>query len=122
MPITFRFESNIVVIAMEGDYSVEEIYNTAQQVLAHPQIPASPKLLLDLRHSASIAKRSSESVNRVARFFGSISARFSNKIALVAANDLQYGLMRMGSAGAESRGVKSEVFRTLDDAQAWLTS
>jgi len=122
MPVDYTFDGTIVVIAMRGEYSMEDIYKAAKESLADPNCPAHPRLLLDLTSSASISKRSSEDVNRVASFFGSMSKHFSDHIALVAPEDLKFGLMRMGSAGAEAQGVKSEVFRSLDDARKWLMS
>ncbi len=75
MPVSYRFDTNIIVITMEGEYSNEEIYKVTQASLADPHFPNEPKLLIDLTGSVSLRDRSSENVNRVARYFGSVSAQ-----------------------------------------------
>jgi hypothetical protein len=122
MPVTYRFDSNIVVLDMVGEYSVDDIPKTILNSLADAQCPATPFMLVNLSESMSIFKRSSEDVITMARSLVSLGKRFNNHIALVAPNDLQYGLMRMGSVFSEELGMKVEVFHTFDKARQWLLS
>jgi hypothetical protein len=39
---------------------------------------------------------------------------------MVAVTDLAYGMMRMGSAVAESQGIAARVFRDRESAMEWL--
>lgn len=120
MPVTYHYDTNIVVLALVGEYSVDELHSALLKSLEDPQCPSKPCLLIDLTASESIQKRSSDQVNSMARFVGSLGQRFSNRIAMVASRDLHFGLVRMGSAGAEERGVHTEVFRNIQDARKWL--
>lgn len=67
MPVTYRFDSNIVIIEMVGEYSLNEIPATILNSLADSHCPANPSILIDLTESLSIYKRSSEDVATMAR-------------------------------------------------------
>ncbi len=120
MPVQYRFDSNIVVIEAIGEYSMEEFRTTLLDSLNDSQRPASSFLLIDLTQSVSIYNRSSEDIKTMARFVASQGDRFNNRIAMVGPNDLPYGMMRMGSAGSERRGIEARVFRSLAEARKWL--
>jgi hypothetical protein len=122
MPVRYRFDSNIVVIEMVEEYTTNDVRTTILNALADSARPPNSYLLINLMDSRSIYDRSSEDIKVMANFVGSLGNRFNNRIALVAPNDLIYGPMRMGSVGAEERGVKSEIFRTFEEARKWLLS
>jgi len=122
MPVKYRFESSIVVLEMSGDYSMDDLRATILNALADSARPSGAFLLIDLSRSRSIYDRSSEDVKTMARFIGSLGRHFNDRIALVASEDLPFGLMRMGSVGSDERGIKSEVFRTIAEARTWLLS
>ncbi|MDE3058886.1 MAG: hypothetical protein KGJ59_13110 [Bacteroidota bacterium] len=90
--------------------------------LADSACPANAFLLINLSESQSIYKRSSEEVKTMARFIASQGKRFNNRVALVAPDDLPFGLMRMSSVGSEERGIQAEVFRDFAKAWEWLLS
>jgi len=120
MPATYRYDSNLVILELAGDYSMDDIRAAIRGSLADQSCPEKPRLLIDLTSSEVLRKRTSEDVKTIAEFVASLAERFDNRVAMVAPKDYQYGLMRMGSAGAESRGVSSRVFRAFDDARKWL--
>jgi hypothetical protein len=120
MPVNYRFDSDIVVVEMVDEYSMDDLRTTILNSLADSECPANPFLLINLAESKSIHNRSSENIRTMSRFVASLGKRFNNRIALVAPDDLTFGLARMGSAGSEERGIKSEVFRTLAEARTWL--
>jgi hypothetical protein len=121
MPVTYRFDSNIVIIEMVGEYTMDDIPKTILYSLADSNCPSNPSISVNLTESLSIYKRSSEDVITMAKSLVSLGKRF-NRIALVAPNDLQYGLMRMSSVFSEGFGITVEIFRSFDDAQKWLLS
>ncbi|MGO9481707.1 MAG: STAS/SEC14 domain-containing protein [Candidatus Kryptoniota bacterium] len=122
MPVKYRFDSDIVVVEMVGEYSMDELRAAILNSLADPERPGNSFLLINLTESQSIHERSSSEVATMARFVASLGKRFNNRIALVAPDDLPFGLMRMSSAGSEQRGIRSQVFRTLAEARKWLMS
>jgi hypothetical protein len=120
MPVHYRFDSNIVVLEMVGAYSMDELRTVILNALADSSRPPNSFLLIDLTGSRSIYDRSAEEVTTMAGFVATLARQFNNRLALVAAEDLPYGLMRMSSVGSEERGIKAEVFRTAAEARNWL--
>ena len=122
MPVTYRFDSKIVVIEMVDEYSIDDLHAAVLNSLADSECPVKPSILFNLTESRSIHTRSSEEVKASAISLASLGKHFSNRIALVASTDLAYGLMRMGSVFAEEEGAKPQVFRTFVEAWKWLSS
>ena len=122
MPVTYRFESNIVVMEMVGEYSLDEIRQTLLNALADPRRLANACLLVNLTESQSIYKRSQVELQSAAQFLASLAKGFNNRIAFVSSKDLPFGLARMVSVGADDIGIETEVFRTMAEARRWLLS
>ena len=121
MPVTYRFDSTIVVIELVGEYSMDDVRRGILNSLADSRCPAAPCILIDLNKSVSIYKRTPEDVKTMVIALSSLRERFS-RIALVAQHDLPYGLMRMGSVFSEEQGMPVEIFRTVASARTWLLS
>jgi hypothetical protein len=122
MSVKYRFDANIVVVEMIGEYSLNDIRTTILNSLADSARAPDSFLLIDLTKSKSICFRTSQEIQTMAIFVGSLGSRFNNRIVLVGPDDLKFGLLRMGSVGSEDRGVKSEVFRRFEEARKWLLS
>ena len=122
MPVQYRFDSHIVIIEVVDEYSMTDFRTTILNSLADSKCPTDSVLLINLTASKSIYNRTTEDVSAMARFVATLGNRFHNLIALVAADNLPFGLMRMSSAGSEERGITSRVFRTLPDARKWILS
>lgn len=122
MPVSYRFDSNIIIIEMIGEYSVADLRATILNSFDDPDCPKNPTLMIDLSKSSSIYQRTSASVNAMAGFIASYGNKFNHRIALVAPDDLTYGLMRMSSAPADLHGIEVEISRTYEKAREWLLS
>ena len=120
MPVLYRYDSDIVVVEIVAEYSMDELRKTILNSLADPQCPQSAVLMINSGGSQSIYKRSADDVKTMAQFIASLGKSFHNRIALVAPADLPFGLMRIGSVGSEDRGIDSSVFRSMAEARAWL--
>lgn len=120
MPISYSFDTRIVVVRMEGKYSTGELKDAILAAVADPACPADPVMMFDLRDSQSLEDRSADEVRDMARFLASHGARFGNRLGMVAPTDLSYGLMRIGAVTAEMKGLSAEVFRTFEEARDWL--
>ena len=120
MPVTSRHDDNIIVIEMSGEYSHEEartvIYNTFME-RSHPK---NAVLLIDLTESKSINQRSSENIIALADYINSFREYYNNRLALVAPDNLKYGLMRMTAATGERLGIEINIFREYSKARKWL--
>ena len=122
MPVIYRFDTSIVILELVGEYTMGDIPATIKKALADSQCPSQPCILTDLSESLSISKRSSDDVIAMALSLVSLGKHFNNRIALVAPNNLPYGLMRMGAVFSEEHGMKVEIFRNYADARKWLLS
>ncbi|HUI30179.1 MAG TPA: hypothetical protein VLX91_08170 [Candidatus Acidoferrales bacterium] len=122
MPVKYRFDANITVIEMTGEYSMDELRTAFLDSLADNDRPADSFLLINLTESLSFKNRPSNDIKAMASFVASLGKRFNNRIALVAPDDLRYGLIRMGSSAVDQGGIDSRVFRDFTKARNWLLS
>jgi hypothetical protein len=122
MAVTYRFDFHIIIIEMAGEYLMDDIRKTLLIALNEPKCPASPVLMINLTESQSIYHRTPEDVKAMAHIIVSQGKSFNHRLALVAPNNLAYGMMRMSSVEAEDWGIKAGVFRTFSEAREWLLS
>ncbi len=120
MPVNYRFDNCIVVVELVGEYSTDELRSAFLNSISDPKRPEHSCLLIDSTESRSIRTRSSAEIKSMARFLETLGEHFNNRIAMVAPEDAPFGLMRMGSAEAEERGVQYDVFRSFAEAREWL--
>ena len=122
MPVTYRFDSNIVVIEMIGEYPLDDIRATIINSLADTKCPTTPFILVDFSRSRSIYSRSSNDIKTMAHSLSTLTKRFNGRVAMVTPDDLSYRLMRMDSVFSMEGGFEPEVFRTYTDARKWILS
>lgn len=120
MPVTFDFEDRILELRMVGAYEPAEIRTALLAAVADPRSAEVLGLIFNVSDSESLAGRPSEAVLEMGRFLASQAHRYGNRVALVAAADYAYGLMRMGSSAVEREGVAAQVFRDETGAREWL--
>jgi len=122
MPVNYRYDENIVIVEPVGEYSTEELRTVVLNALADANCPASCRLLINIGGSHIIYSRSNSEINIMSRFLASHSKHFNDRIALVASDDAQFGILRMGAIVADEKGIQSGIFRSFDDAKKWLLS
>ena len=122
MPVLYRFDSNVIIIELIGEYSINEFKALVSNLFNDPSCPQNPVLLIDLSNSRSIQNRSSASINSMASFIASYAERFNNRLAIVVPDDLTFGLMRMSSVEADSLKISFKILRTMEEARAGLTA
>ena len=115
MPVTYRFDSNIVIIEMIGEYPLDDIRATIINSLADTKCPTTPFILVDF-------SRSSNDIKTMAHSLSTLAKRFNDRVAMVAPDDLSYKLVRMDSVFSMEVGFEPEVFRTYTDARKWILS
>jgi hypothetical protein len=118
--VGYSIDSDIVVFQTSGEYGPDELRATLRAALADPALPAKPLILVDIRGSISIQKRSASEIAETARFVAALSAQFGPRLALVVDSDVAYGLMRIAAVHAAQGGVDIQVFREFEPARAWL--
>lgn len=123
MPITslFKPEKRLIMSIHIGSVSDEEFLSFYERLFKDPRFDRSYNHLVDLRQTESNA-RSSEVLREFAEFaqkqYENTAA--SPKIAVVAPNDVSFGLARMYELFSGTIPWDFVVFRSMDAALAWL--
>jgi hypothetical protein len=120
MPVRYSFKDNLFHMEMEGSCTHKDVLEVFLSALEDPAFPSDPQFVFDVRKSEVLATRDPEEVKAVARFFSENAERVGNRCAIVASEPVHYGLSRMGAAFAEFGGAEVRVFRSLEEAVAWL--
>jgi hypothetical protein len=116
--VRFWRERGCALVAFDGTYD-----GAAALAVIDEALRASPPavgLLLDLSASESFRGRSSDDLRGIATFLSSRRALFGARLATVGRSDLSYGLLRMGTVFVSQHGIETEVFRSREEAVAWL--
>ena len=121
MPVTYAFRDDVLEVQASGSYAPVEVEQAIRLALVDPARPALRALLYDVRASNEIGSRTTPEVRQAVAFFESLSHEVGRRIALLAATDVGYGVMRMVAAWAEARNLDAAVFRDADEAFAWAS-
>jgi hypothetical protein len=112
-----------VVAKATGKLAPEDFFRYQQEVWADPEVRGYDELV-DMSGVEAIASPTPENVRKLADLSVSMDPEgVPTKFAIVAPDDLAYGLGRMYGAVREldERGSKEvRVFRTLQEAEEWL--
>jgi len=120
MGVEYQFKDGVLMMSFAGQYGPGEVTERFLAAMEDPACPRPVALLVDVSRSESLATRPSEEIKRVAKFLGPYADRIGGRCAVVAPADVQFGLSQMGSVHSEGVGVTSRVFRSREDALAWL--
>jgi hypothetical protein len=118
--VTYSIEGDLVKVEMVGSYSLEEAISQLITAVTDPRCPTPVKLVLDVSRSDTLATRPTEDIKRVAELAGPYRDRIGRRVAVVAEKDVHFGLSRLGSVYSQDVGVDAQVFRTQEEALAWL--
>ena len=119
MPVTYRVNGDILEMTFDGDCPPDDVIQTFHNALDDPACPPRFAIFLDVRKSSSLATRPAPEIIRVAEYIGPHKDRVE-RCAVLATEDIHFGLSRMGVVYTEAAGVMSRVFRDHDEALAWL--
>ncbi len=122
MPVTYQIDRPDAIIRTKcsGDVTVEEVIGHFRELAGDPDCPDRPDVLLDLSEQTTIPK--SDELRAVAREIGKVRwrARFG-ACAIIACQDALFGMIRMFEVFTEDLFGETGVFRSLPDAEAWLS-
>jgi SpoIIAA-like len=123
MPITYHFkpDARLVILAHIGLVPDDEFLSFYKSFYEDSRLDKSFNILIDLRRTESSARSPSamqESVDFIRQQFVHTGAR--PKVAVVAPEDVSFGLARMCEVFSDAAPWEFEVFRSADDALIWL--
>jgi hypothetical protein len=119
MPVTYRVNKDFVEMSLHGECPPDEVIQTFHEALDDPATPPQFVLFLDVRESTSLARRATSEIIRVAEHLGNYKDRVG-RCAVLATENIHFGLSRLGAVYSETAGVMTSVFRDRDEAIAWL--
>lgn len=120
MPVSYSFQGRLLRLDCVGTYSPDELKRKYAEALEDPAFPERAVFLLDVTRSESLTTRPVDELRDIARFVEPWAAKHGNKCAILAQDDLHFGLMNMAAIFAEGVGLETQVFRTLGHALEWL--
>jgi hypothetical protein len=123
MPITYQLkpDERLVILIHVGAVSDDEFLSFYKALFEDSRFDKSFNLLIDLRQAES-SVRSTAALNKFAHF---VRQQFVNttarpKVAVVASEDISFGLARMYEVLSGAVPWEFVVFRTANAALAWL--
>jgi hypothetical protein len=119
MPVTCRIHQGVLEMALQGDCPPDEVIQTFVTAIEDSAVPPQFTLFLDVRESTSLATRATADIIRVAQYLGVHRDRV-RRCAVLATENVHFGLSRLGAVYSETAGVMTSVFRDRDEALAWL--
>jgi len=120
MPVEWDVADSILSLRLTGNYETRDVRAAVLAALDDPRALDVKGMLFDVSESESLKERYAVDVIDMGNFLASHQRRFNNRIALVAASDFRYGMMRLGSATLQTQAVVNRVFRNEAEARAWL--
>jgi hypothetical protein len=121
MSVTYRLHDDVVEIALEGENPPDAVIQCFNKSIEDPAVPEEFFLLVDVRKSTSLASRPTQDIIRVAEYIGPFQDRVM-RCAVLATENVHFGLSRLGAVYSETAGVMTSVFRDRDEALSWLHS
>jgi hypothetical protein len=121
VPIEHRYdaENRTLFIEVSGEITEAELMDGARKLASDPSVPAGHRELVDLSRAQTGV--SPATLRHVAAVFAAADRKpEESQVAIYAPGDLFFGLARMYEAFRASSSVRIRIFRTLDEARAWL--
>lgn len=114
---SYEIDEGRALMTFWGDLDNSQIRQALEEVMRDPSSQPSSQILvndLETGYDPSV-----DEAQELAEMFASFGASIS-QLAVVVHKEFHFGLGRMVEVFCESQGVSFRIFRTLDDARAWL--
>lgn len=120
MPVSVRFEdTGTFVLDATGIVTFAEVSAAFAEILADPRLVKNTTILAVNRSSVTTAPSYSE-LRALVEELKPVLARSSGTMVIAAESLFIYGVVRMFATLAELVGIGVQIFRTEDDARAWI--
>jgi hypothetical protein len=120
MPASIKYSENLIELRMHGRLTREELLAASQEVAKfEAAVPVVPHRLTDLSEVTATTITFSD-VEALAAQRRVAPMKNPVRSAIVAGNDLQFGLARMFQALNDNPRISIKVFRDMAGARAWL--
>lgn len=123
MPLSFEQRGDTLWVIAEGDVDYASglaAFGNALREAGKSDPARRWHLLFDVRRSTE--DRDADELRGIAGLVAENADMLSGRCALLAGDDLHYGLSRMFEAYCQARGLAARVFREVPEAESWLGS
>ena len=118
MPVTYRISSDVAWLICEREFTYQEFSNALDAAIADPKYSTALPFIFDYRSYQGDTPQ--EAIRARADFLSLRRDKMSNRIAILVADPLHYGLGRMFEVYAGHYGFQTPVFTDLDKALEFL--
>jgi hypothetical protein len=120
MAVRYSIRQGIITMEFVGTYEPRDVVSRFLDALADPDCPTPAGLLIDVRRSESLATRPAGDIRMVAEFLVPYSDRIGGRCAVVALTNAHFDQSQIGALRGQAAGISAQVFRTTEEAIAWL--
>jgi hypothetical protein len=120
MPITIEFPDgqSVVEIALVAPFKADEVIDASSTLTSDKRFAADSSLLVDCRSTDYVAD--TRTIRLLLQVILDKDLSEGHSIALVVSTDLQYGMGRVFASLAQVKGIKTQIFRSVEEAREWL--
>ena len=111
-------EKNLMTVTVKGTYSLNEIMDLIYIVINDPRYKPTYNSIIDLRELKYTPVISE--IFKLSEFFISSKQHFKSKTGLVTNNESLYNLFKLSTMFVVKEGLKSNIFRNMEEALAWI--
>ncbi len=120
MTLNYDFDADGVArVTGAGEVTFDETIDVLGQIYADPGFQVPTRLFWDLR--AGMVQISAEEIYKVSDYVLQNRAKGSGRTAIVAHDDLAFGMSRMYELVTDNSELKVKVFRDAEAALDWLS-
>lgn len=121
MPVTMQIDTdeNVTYTTIEGAWTVDELFDAFDKLLADPDFRPGTNGIADLR--AANYYPSGPDLMRIAHYLLQRRERFGRcRAAILVGGDLSFGTTRMFQAYSDDSTIATRIFRDQQEARRWL--
>ena len=111
-------DTNLITVTAKGTYSLNEIMDLIYIVIKDPRYKPTYNAIIDLRELKYTPVISE--IFKLSEFFISSKQHFKSKTGLVTNNESLYNLFKLSTMFVVKEGLKSNIFRNMEEALAWI--
>lgn len=119
MPVTAKFEGDVLVVSPTGTHSVADTRNAIIAALDAPGAPRAAGIVMDVRKSKSAPGRSKLPIRSAVNFIDSIRDRFGSRYAMVVTPTTALRTVRLIVLGLEELNIEVHLAPSIEEAVAW---
>ncbi len=113
-------EENLVIVSPRGSYSYKEVIALIDLVIHDPLFKSTLNFIIDIRKIDYTPVVSEIYV--ISRYFIDSKKYFKGKTAIITRGEVLYSMFKLATLFVKKEGLKSNIFKTRDDALQWINS